>query len=170
MSFKKIFFFFLCFFPVQSLAAIQKQKLENTSVFRAGKASDVAYNLAGLRWSKDRMRERVVLDFTPQGKSVLLDEIPYVNVELRESKYIFIDMRNVLTGELAQKEFLQQILQSSGLIKSSRMAFVPRTLSMNLSLELQTEASVAVASISPHKGHPARLVLDLTKERKGESN
>lgn len=165
MTLRILSILFLVLFAAPSRAAIQKQKLETASVFRSGRASDVAYNLAGLRWSRDQVRERVVLDFTPQGQVVPADEIPYLNVEFRESKYIFIDMGNVLTGELLQKGFLQQV-KSSKLINSSRMTFVPRTLTMNLSLELSTNAIVEVASLPPRKGQPARLVLDFTKPKK----
>lgn len=165
MRFKRLAVFLVSLFAVQSMAAIHKQKLESTSVFRSGKASAVAYDLTGLRWSGSQTRERVVLDFAPQASGASVGELPYVNVELRESKYIFIDMSNVLTGELAQKEFLQQI-KSSGLIKTARMTFVPRTLTMNLSLELSERALVEIATVPSRQEQPARLVLDFKKIKK----
>lgn len=144
---------------LNGFAAIQKKDLQIAEVFRGGTASKVSYRLADLRWSSAQDRERLVFDIKSLGEESSFVEVPYLNVELRDSATLFVDMVQVISGELNQSELMKR-LQGSRFIQTSSMTFVPRHLSMNVTLQLKSSAKVQVATLPGKRGQPARLVLD----------
>lgn len=160
-----LFFAFSAFAAVpQKLQVKPDNRLRGTMAVQGGKAGSL-YSLLDLRSTatKDKKRERFVIDLGDQSLQNLRSSIGYYTVEIKDGRKLTLNFSQAMNTKFNQADLIKK-LKGSPFVSKSMMVFDPVTQTLSLSFDLKKQSQAKVVSIRDRK-HPTRLIVDLYEVR-----